>query len=208
MDVETLAFEWSYDGLGEPLSVHVVDGDGATVLVGGGDEPIADDLTAAARERGVDVVVAEHGHIDHYGAIPTLVEELDVSVAVPARDAHVLRAAGIAVDHELRGGESHWGLDVIATPGHTPGNAAFLADGVLLAGDTVAGSDSPFAAQREWSGPLALFRERFTADQAAAAESVGQLREYAIESIRLSHGTGVDADAGAAIETLCLDLGV
>lgn len=204
--IETVDVEWTYEDYREPLSVHVVEGAGATVLVGGGDPSIAEAVLAVARDHDVDVVLIEHAHVDHYGAVPAIREAMDVEVAIPEGDTGALRAAGIEPDHLLMAGETYWGIETIAAPGHTPGNMSYLVEGVLLAGDTVVGSDSQFAASDAWSGPLAVIEGRFNDDDALARESVSVLRKYDFEAVRLSHGSHVESGGGEAIETLLTDL--
>ena len=201
----THAIEWSYGEYVEPLSVHVVEGE-TTVLVGGGDESIAEAVLDVARTHDVDVVLVEHAHIDHYGAVPTIRRELDVDVAIPAGDAATLREVGIEPDVTLEDGDQPWGIEAIATPGHTPGNMAYRAGDVLLAGDTVVASDSVFAASEDWSGPLAVIEARFNTDDAAARRSVARLREIDVERVPVSHGSHVLDGAEEAIQTLCRDL--
>jgi len=204
--ISTHAIEWSYGEYVEPLSIHVVQADDATVMIGGGDESIADEVLDVARAHEIDVVLVEHAHIDHYGAVPPLQDTLGVDVAIPERDADALRAAGIQPDVTLEDGEKRWGIEAISTPGHTPGNMAYRTDEVLLAGDTVVGSDSVFAASEDWSGPLAIIEARFNTDDARARQSISHLREFDIETVLLSHGTHVLEDADGAIEGLCGDL--
>lgn len=205
-DVSTHAIDWSYGPYVEPISVHVVDGDGATVLVGGGDDSIAEELCALGREHDIDVVLIEHAHIDHYGGVPALRAELDVTVAIPAGDAQALRSKGIDPDVTLSDGEVRWGIEAIATPGHTSGNMAFRYDDCVLAGDTVAGSDSVFAAADDWQGPLGVIEPRFNADDAQTRKSVRRLTDYDFQSVLVSHGSHVLDDAIDAVQRLWDDL--
>jgi glyoxylase-like metal-dependent hydrolase (beta-lactamase superfamily II) len=204
--ISTHAIEWAYGDYVEPLSVHIVETDEATVMVGGGDEPIADEVIEIARSHDIDVVLVEHAHIDHYGAVPAIREAMDVTVAIPEKDADALRSAGIEPDVTLTDGQLQWGIEPIATPGHTPGNMAYRTGDVLLAGDTVVGSDSVFAAADEWSGPLAVIEARFNTDDTEARRSVSRLREVDIETLLVSHGSHVRNGVDRAIETLCRDL--
>jgi len=202
--VWTRAIEWSYGDYEEPLSVHVTRPADTTVLIGGGDESIDSAVVAFAREHNVEAVIIEHAHVDHYGAVPALVDELDVTVAAPERDHATL--TGIDVDVCLEDGDIQWGIEPIATPGHTPGNMSYLAANVLFAGDTVVGSDSQFAADDTWSGPLAVIESQFSHDDTRARESVRRLRSLDVETILVSHGSHVHHDATEAIETLLADL--
>lgn len=206
--VESIEIDWEYEDYREPLSIHIVDAADARVLVGGGDPTIAESVAAVARERWIDAVLAEHGHIDHYGAIPTLQSKLDPEVAVPARDAPVLREAGIVPDRLLEPGDSYHGIEAVAAPGHTPGNMAYRYEDVLFAGDTVVGADSEFAASGPWSGQLAMIEPRFNDDDRQARESVTRLLEVTFETVRVSHGSHVLEDGMAAVERLVSDLEV
>lgn len=195
--------EWQYD---EPLWVHVAERADATLLFGGGDESAADELADVARDHGVDLVVVEHGDGDHYGGVPALRDALDVEVAVPAGDASFLREAGIEPDRELTDGEDLHGFECISAPGHTPDNMAYLADGTLVAGDTVGGSDSAFAAEGSWSGPLAPMTADFNADDEEARRSVRRLTEYDFDRVLVAHGSSVLEGGHDAVETLVDDL--
>lgn len=195
--------DWQYD---EPLWVHVVERPDATVLFGGGDESAADELVELARGHGVDAVVVEHGDGDHFGGIPALRDALGIEVAVPAGDAGSLREAGIEPDVELGAEETYHGIECIPAPGHTPDNMAYLADRTLVAGDTVAGADSMFAAEGNWSGALAPMTADFNADDAQARESIPRLLEHEFESVLVTHGTSVLTGGHGAVETLANDL--
>jgi glyoxylase-like metal-dependent hydrolase (beta-lactamase superfamily II) len=195
--------DWQYD---EPLWVHVLKRPHATVLFGGGDESTAEQLVDLARDHGVDAVVVEHGDGDHFGGVPALREALDVEVAVPAGDADLLREAGIEPDVELTPTDEYHGVDCISAPGHTPDNMAYLAEGTLVAGDTVAGSDSMFAAEGSWTGPLAPMTADFNADDAQARESIPPLLEYDFEHVLVAHGSSVLSDGHGAVATLVEEL--
>lgn len=202
-DVHAYGLDWQYD---EPLWVHVAEGDEGTVLFGGGDESATDELVAVAKDHAVEAVVVEHGDGDHFGGVPALREALDVEVAVPAGDAEFLREAGVKVDRELAAGDTYYGFECIAAPGHTPDNMAYLADRTLVAGDTVAGSDSAFAAEGEWSGPLAPMTGDFNADDEQARESVSRLLDHEFERVLVTHGSSVLTDGHAAVELLAEEL--
>ncbi len=134
-------------------------------------------------------IVLTHDHVDHVGSLDALHEALpDAEVMISARDARFLSGDMSMDDDEpkdkLRGGYVlcktrparllHEGdrigsLEVIATPGHTPGHAAFIdvRDRTLIAGDAfqtqggVAVSGTfvplfPLPALATWHKPLAL----------------------------------------------------
>ncbi|GAC1438182.1 MAG: MBL fold metallo-hydrolase [Solirubrobacteraceae bacterium] len=119
-------------------------------------------LIAAAQELGSPIarIVLTHGHQDHAGSLDQLAERVPTAeVILPERDARFMRgdksmdpgerqkvpssmqqckcAAGART---FAAGERIGSLEVIATPGHTPGHVAFLdtRDRSLIAGDVFA----------------------------------------------------------------------
>jgi glyoxylase-like metal-dependent hydrolase (beta-lactamase superfamily II) len=113
------------------------------------------ELLAATSADGMRVtgVIASHYHPDHIGGsmmgysiegIPALLEHIDVPVHVQAREAPwVSRTIGISADdlavHEPGDVVSIGGVDIelLHTPGHTPGSQCLLVDGRLVSGDTL-----------------------------------------------------------------------
>lgn len=186
----------------------VLEQDGFTLIdstVAGG----ADAIIAAARDHGAPIVriAITHAHGDHVGSIDALARRLpDAEVLFPARDARPLRG-DTSLDpgesqKQLRGyprietratrefepGERIGSLEVVAAPGHTPGQVAFLdtRDRTLIAGDaysTLGGTATgakprslfPLPALASWDKPLAL-------------RSARELR--ALEPARLAVGHG------------------
>jgi glyoxylase-like metal-dependent hydrolase (beta-lactamase superfamily II) len=108
-------------------------------------------LLAADHVRCVGVL-ATHYHADHVGGslagyriegIASMLEHLDVPVHVQADEAPwIARTTG--VDAELvrhRGGDTVQvggiSIELLHTPGHTPGSQCFLVEGHLVTGDTL-----------------------------------------------------------------------
>lgn len=196
--------EWEYD---EPLGVHVIETDHATVLFGAGTADTGDVVAEIASNHDVDVVIAEHGDNDHYGGIPAIRDAVPaVDVAVPAGDAHFLEEVGIDVDTTLESDTSYWGIRTISTPGHTPDNMTYLHGDVLVVGDTVVGVDSPFAAAEDWTGPLAVIDTAYNDDDRQTRASVSLLTEHEFDVILLSHGPNVTENGREMIDTLIADL--
>jgi len=118
-------------------------------------------IVAAARELGRPIrrIAITHAHSDHYGSLDALHAALpDAEVLVSARDARLLRGDRRKAPDEPRGrlfagfflppaktaptrfiaaGDRIGSLEVVAAPGHTPGQLAFLdtRDRSLICGD-------------------------------------------------------------------------
>ena len=83
-------------------------------------------------------ILLTHNHIDHVGALDELRSKLGVPLA-----AHALEAGNLSSPPEilLNNGDTislgNLSLDVLHTPGHTPGSLCFKAGRYLLSGDTI-----------------------------------------------------------------------
>ncbi len=109
-------------------------------------------------------VLLTHGHSDHTTAISDLP---NATVRALPEEAEVLAEEGATdITEPLSPGEFVLGgvtFEVFNVPGHTPGNAMFLVDRVLLMGDSaIANKD----------GTLAETTARYSDDPAALVDSV------------------------------------
>jgi hydroxyacylglutathione hydrolase len=99
-------------------------------------------------------IVNTHAHLNHVGAIQPLKDHFDIPLYLHPDDLPILHSAPAAaklyalpppvvpkVEFSLAEGESlsmaGLNLDVIFTPGHTPGHVSFLVDGRLICGDVL-----------------------------------------------------------------------
>ncbi len=102
----------------------------------------------------VVAIVNTHGHWDHVGANQTVSEKMGVPVFIHEDDADYLtdpaknisnmmgtQSQTKAADHLLKEGDTvtfgSCKLEVIHTPGHTPGGICLYGHGVLFCGDTL-----------------------------------------------------------------------
>nr|MBA3509661.1 MBL fold metallo-hydrolase [Thermoleophilaceae bacterium] len=118
-------------------------------------------ILSAAQELGAPIrrIVLTHAHSDHYGSLDALHQAVpDAEVLVSARDARLLRGdlghepgepsgrlfrgffwppAKTAPTRTIAEGDRVGSLEVMAAPGHTPGQVAFLdsRDRSLVCGD-------------------------------------------------------------------------
>jgi glyoxylase-like metal-dependent hydrolase (beta-lactamase superfamily II) len=197
--------------------------DGFTLVdttLGGG----ADDLIAAAQAAGGPIkrIALTHGHGDHVGSVDGLMKKLgaDVQVLLPELDARILAGEKV-VDGKLPGswpkpewrpdvrlsaGDRVGSLEVVATPGHTPGHVAFLdtRDRTVVAGDVFSSFGGvavtshfhlrfPFAAMATW-------------DKAKDVESARAVRALDPTLLVVGHGPAT-ASPGAKIDKAIANAG-
>lgn len=201
--VHSYDLEWNFD---DPLGVHVLELPTATLLFGAGTAETAADLIQLVRGQNVDAVVVEHGHPDHFGGANALRETLSLEVAAPQEDVPRLNEAGVEVDHPLRPGESYMGVTPIGIPGHTRGNMSFHWEDLIVAGDTVVGSDTVFAGRGDWSGKLAVIDDDYNDDTRELKRNLPKLLDYSFDTLLLSHGSNVLHDGRQALARLLEDL--
>lgn len=79
-----------------------------------------------------------HNHMDHTGALAELRAKLRIPLAAHAADGKILSSPP---ELELNGGDTvsfgNIRLEVLHTPGHTPGSLCFKTGKYLLSGDTI-----------------------------------------------------------------------
>lgn len=174
-----------------PMNCYlVVEDDGLTLVDSTVSSP-ADDLAAMVKQLGKQLsrVALTHAHGDHVGGVSGVRQFYpQVEVSIAHRDARILagdktllttepqtKIKGYFVkvdwkpDRLLEPGDRVGSLEVVASPGHTPGHVAFLdvRDRILIAGDAfqtrggVAVSGDlrllfPFPAMATWNKQTAL----------------------------------------------------
>ena len=206
--------------LGAVNAFFVVEDDGLT-LVDTMLPKSQDTILAAARDLDLPIVriVLTHAHGDHVGSVDALAAALpNATVAVSGRDARFL-AGDKSLDpgepqSKLRGGypkiETRPGLllnpggrvgslQVVAAPGHTPGQVAFLdtRDRTLIAGDaysTLGGVATTAKVNPRFPLPALA-----TWDKATAVETAKALRALDPARLAVGHGNVVESP-GAAME--------
>jgi glyoxylase-like metal-dependent hydrolase (beta-lactamase superfamily II) len=166
----------------------------------------ADDIVAAAERLGGTIrrIALTHGHGDHVGSLDALKQRLGgaATVLMPELDARIHAGEAFAdkkppgqwpklqtvPESQLVAGDRVGSLEVIATPGHTPGHVSFLdtRDRTVIAGDvftTIGGTAVtnhfnlrfPLAAMATW-------------DKAKDLESARALRQLDPQLLVVGHG--------------------
>lgn len=191
--------QWAQVDLGFVSAFVVVRGNTAAV-VDTGQAGSVDAIGSTLATLGVtfdDVrhVVLTHHHGDHVGSLPEVLDRAGsaVSYAGAADIPNIPSPADVVA---VADGDDVFGLEVIETPGHTPGSIAVLDTGIglLIAGDALNGNDDGTAVL----GP----NERFTSDMATASQSVSKLAGFDFESAAFGHGQPVVGGAGVLVKAL------
>lgn len=176
-------------------------------------------ILRSARDGGLPIarIALTHGHGDHLGGLDALVRELpDAEVIVSARDARLMEK-DLSLDPgepqtpirgDLRGcatrptrtvveGDRIGSLEVVASPGHTPGHVAFLdsRDRSLIAGDVFTAYGRVAVSNHFYLRfPLAAMA---TFDKSQDAESARALRALDPKLLAVGHGPATPNPAAA-----------
>jgi glyoxylase-like metal-dependent hydrolase (beta-lactamase superfamily II) len=161
------------------------EGSDRALLVDPGDE--APRLQAAMEELGVEpeAILLTHTHIDHIGAVAPIARATGAPVYCPRAELAVLADPGAyfppawgtveawEAEHALDGGErlqlAGFDVDVVSTPGHSPGHVTFAIEDALFSGDvlfqsSIGRTDLPGADHATLMASIAGLLERFDDD--------------------------------------------
>ncbi|HEX2412294.1 MAG TPA: MBL fold metallo-hydrolase [Solirubrobacteraceae bacterium] len=131
----------------------VIEEHGRAIVVDPGDE--ADRLIETVEDVTVEAILLTHTHFDHVGAVAPMARHTGAPVYCPATETFVLRDINAYVfpgygpyepydpERTLDGGEhltlAGLDIDVLFTPGHSPGHVSFSIPhhGLVLSGDVL-----------------------------------------------------------------------
>lgn len=184
-----------------PVRVWIVAEEDGVTLVDAGMGSMAKGILRAVEQLGhgsIKQIVLTHGHSDHVGAIPSIMEKASIPVFV-----HPIEIPYMEGDHPYPGRkkaaaslpkkivtpiavdqdgslQSFGSLKTYHTPGHSPGHVVYYheKDGVLLAGDLFTSK----------MGKLHRPMPMFTADMQEAVRSSSILKVLKPRRVEVCHG--------------------
>jgi glyoxylase-like metal-dependent hydrolase (beta-lactamase superfamily II) len=190
---------WARANLGF-VSAYVLVRSGEAAVVDTGVSGSADAIEAVLTELGLEWadaghVILTHEHRDHVGSLQAVLDR-------------ATGATGYAAEPDIRNittprpltpvadGDLVFGLQVVATPGHTAGHISILDPGrLLVAGDAINGFDGV-------SGP----NPAFTSDMPAAIESARRLGGLAYTTAVFGHGEPLTSEADVRVAAMAAAL--
>ena len=138
-------------------------------------------------------VIVTHLHNDHQGSLPAVLG------LAPEAEAYAGAAdiPGISSPRQLTpvgDGDTVFGLEIIDTPGHTPGHISVYdrVGGLLVAGDALNGAD----------GGVIGVNPDFTDDLPTADASIAKLATLSFETVVFGHGEPVIGGASQQVAEL------
>jgi glyoxylase-like metal-dependent hydrolase (beta-lactamase superfamily II) len=107
----------------------------AAVIIDAAADP--DRIIDAAQEVESIAILTTHGHADHVGAANLVSSELDIPILLHRSDWDIcpVDPNGLLQPGDFTVGEAT--LQLVHTPGHTPGSTSIITAGAVLTGDTL-----------------------------------------------------------------------
>ena len=180
------------------VSAYVLVRGGQAVVVDTGVGGSAGAIEASLGEVGLDWsavghLILTHRHGDHAGSASAVMEAAPAAAAYAGAED----ISGISVPRPLtpvEDGDRVFDLQIVTTPGHTPGSISVYdaVSGLLVAGDAL-GIDG---------GKPTLPGAQFTEDMDEAKRSVAKLAELGFETLLVGHGDPIESGASALVAEL------
>jgi glyoxylase-like metal-dependent hydrolase (beta-lactamase superfamily II) len=186
------------------VSAYLLYRGGEAALVDTGQAGSGPSIQAALTDVGLNWgaighVILTHRHPDHIGSAAAVAALAPDSIFyIGEGDADAVADLGEDGPTLATDGDDIFGMRIISTPGHTPGHISVLdqSAGVLVAGDAMNRAD----------GALTGSNPSFTADEAAANESIRKLAGFDFETILFGHSDPILRGGSAEVEALATSL--
>jgi glyoxylase-like metal-dependent hydrolase (beta-lactamase superfamily II) len=192
---EIVADVFTWQWFSEP---HGYDFNGYLVCVEGGNlcidpvEPSAEVLAEIARCGVSRILLSNRNHVRDANRVRA---RTGARTAIHPADAGYARGQGAELDDELQAGERIGPLEVVAVPGKSAGEVAFLwrARRILFVGDAVIGNPP---------GGVSLLKEKVMDDPPALKASVRRLLELDFDTLLVGDGVPILQGAKRQLEGL------
>jgi glyoxylase-like metal-dependent hydrolase (beta-lactamase superfamily II) len=192
------AFDWRRIDLGF-VSAYLLIDNTQVVVVDTGTKGSATAIEEALTDLGmgwyaVEHVIFTHHHPDHVGSAIPVLEATEAEAYAGEADVYAIGSPQPLTP--LVDGDEVFGLQIIATPGHTPGHICVYdpVGGVLVAGDALVGQADGGGV----AGPDAAYTE----DMETAHESVRKLAGFSYDTVLFGHGEPVEAGGSRLVQEL------
>jgi len=189
---------WERVNLGSVSAYILVRGAEAALIdtgVAGSEGAIEASLAALGLDwSAVGHVVITHSHGDHAGSRIAVMERA-TNAAAYAGAADIASMGGIALA-AVGDGDTVFDLEIITTPGHTPGSISVLEPtaGILVAGDALGTAN----------GNPSLPNAQFTDDMDEAKRSIVKLGGLTFETLLVGHGDPIETGASSLVAGLAV----
>lgn len=187
---------WSRVKLGH-VSAFIYVRHGEAAIVDTGDPGSADEIGYALDLVGlewsaVSHLILTHRHTDHIGSAADVIAATGATAYAGAEDLHTIEK--VAPVQIVADGDRVFDLEIITTPGHTPGSISVFdrAGGVLAAGDAL-GTEA---------GRPVMPSVRDPSNLDVARASVARLGALTFETLLVGHGEPIESGASNMVEKL------
>lgn len=184
------------------VSAYILARNSKAVIVDTGHAGLIEDIDAGLQRIGVawsdvDDVILTHMHSDHVGGLPEVMERA-TSASAHAGEPDIDAMQSPRPIEAVADGDEVFGLQIIGTPGHTPGHVSVLdqAAGILVAGDALISA----------GGEILGASPRFSSDMSAANDSVRKLATFDYSTILVGHGNPITSNGSQLVADLSTTL--